>query len=287
MKKIRLSKSFIAILCALGLAIIISFVLLLIDKEILGDALYSVLLEIDKALFITIVIGGVAKLISNDILAVKKNDNRLRSLGIYSIGEGKLSSKQALIMFGGRGHVYPKELRFCFISGVIFLKVFEKQILKAMENGCKIKILLADPNKSKDFLERTEALCPQRNSKGENYPYATQIKETIKNIENMSKIAKELNYPGSIEIRHYIDEYRYAFRLADYWEEGTERNKTRLWANFQPLSKDAIDLSLCVHGILDDNYIENDASGKNPESGIVYNISCTFNEMWEKYKPVD
>ena len=70
----------LAILCALGLAIIISFVLLLIDKEILGDALYSVLLEIDKALFITIVIGGVAKLISNDILAVKKNDNRLRSL---------------------------------------------------------------------------------------------------------------------------------------------------------------------------------------------------------------
>ena len=71
MKKVRLSKSFIAILCALGLAIIISFVLLLIDKETLGDALYSVLLEIDKALFITIVIGGVAKLISNDILAVK------------------------------------------------------------------------------------------------------------------------------------------------------------------------------------------------------------------------
>lgn len=122
-------------------------------------------------------------------------------------------------MFGGRVYEYPKELKFCFISGCVFIRDFSDYILNAMKNGCNIKILLADENKSLSFLERTEVICPQFDDKGNPYHYNEQIIFTKSVVDDIRNKAKKEGYLCSIEIRQYIDEYRYAFRLGVYGEK--------------------------------------------------------------------
>ena len=75
MKK-PLSKLYYILLICLILIIGLSIVLITLKKEILGEALYTILMEIDKSLILTIIIGTIAKMISNDIYKVKKNDEK-------------------------------------------------------------------------------------------------------------------------------------------------------------------------------------------------------------------
>lgn len=280
MKKRKMSRLYVFIIAASILVVIISIFLNFFGKDKLGEARYNILFEIDKALLTTIIIGGIAKLVSSDFIEVKKNDTKLRKIGIYSIGEGKLDYKQTKIMFGGSGYEYPKELKFCFISGCVFINDFSDNILRAMEHGCNVKILIADANKSKVFLNRTELLCPQFGENKEPYPYINQIKYTKNVVLKIRKIANDKKFPGTIEIRHYIDEYRYAFRIGVYGEK--DDNTLRLWANFQPMRKDAVDLSLCVHGVLNEEYFS--SSNTNESSSIVYYIDEAFNMLWDKYE---
>lgn len=87
MKK-PLSKLFYILLCLI-LIIGLSIVLITLKKEILGEALYTILMEIDKSLILTIIIGTIAKMISNDIYKVKKNDDKMIKIGIYQIVKEK------------------------------------------------------------------------------------------------------------------------------------------------------------------------------------------------------
>lgn len=279
MKKKKISTFLLVIIISTLVVIVISiFLFTCLKKE---TTFYQLLFEADKALITTIIIGGIAKVISNDIIKVKKNDEKLRKIGIYSIGEGKLDYIQTKIMFGGRGYEYPKELKFCFISGCVFLRDFSDYILNAMKNGCNIKILLADEKKSLDFLERTEVICTQFDDKGNPYHYDEQIVFTKSVIDEIRAKAQKEGYSGSIEIRQYIDEYRYAFRLGVYGEK--EKCVMRLWANFQPLCKDAINLSLGVHGIFDMNYISENEQNSD-SSSIVKCIDKSFDVLWDKYQ---
>ena len=277
MKK-PLSKLFYILLICLILIIGLSIVLITLKKEILGEALYTILMEIDKALILTIVIGTIAKMISNDIYKVKKNDDKMRKIGIYQIGEGKLDHKQTNIMFGGKGYDYPIELKFLFISGDNFTKAFKSNMIEAIKKGCNIKYLVADPVKSKDYLSRSEELCPQ--SEGH---YYEQVYRTLNIIKEIQKEIKENNYKGSIEVRYYFDEYRYNYRLAVYNKNNNE--SIRLWANFQPQDKDAIDLSLGVHGLYDESYVADSLYRSDKESNsIVLSMNRSFDMIWKKYE---
>ena len=100
MIKRKISLTLIIIVSAILLAIALSVILAVFDKERLTESVYAILLEIDKALIITIILGSVTKIVSSEIFSVKTNDRKMRRLGIYSIGEGRLDKKQANIMFG-------------------------------------------------------------------------------------------------------------------------------------------------------------------------------------------
>ena len=280
MIKRKISLTLIIIVSAILLAIALSVILAVFDKERLTESVYAILLEIDKALIITIILGSVTKIVSSEIFSVKTNDRKMRRLGIYSIGEGRLDKKQASIMFGGGGYLYPRELKFCFISGNAFMEAFRPQIMKAIENGCHLKLLIANPTKSASYLERAERICPQGGKDGS---YINQCLFTLNFVKEMQREIDEKGYFGKIEIKHYHDEYRYNYRIAKYYDK--EKGEIiRTWVNFQPLIKDAIEQSLTVIGRYDEEYVKEELSRSDKESqSIVLSLDKSFDELWELY----
>lgn len=280
MKKTKMSLTFLILLSAFLIAAALTSVLIIFDDNTMKKSLYNILSEINKALIITIIFGSATKLISDEIIKVKVNDKKMRRLGIYSIGEGKLDKKQTKIMFGGSGYAYPTELKFCFISGNAFMDKFQPEIMEAIKHGCKLKLIIADPIKSKDYLTRAEMVCKQEGKDGS---YIDQCIFTIKLVEKMKNEIQENNYPGSIEVRHYHDEYRYNYRIAKYFDP--EKGEIiRTWINFQPLNKDAIDQSLTVLGKYDEDYVKEEISRVDKESqSIVLSLDTSFDSLWDIY----
>jgi len=249
-------------------------------KQRLTEGVYSILLEIDKALIITMILGSVTKIISDEIISVRMNDRKMRKLGIHSIGEGRLDRKQAAIMFGSHNYIYPTELKFCFISGNAFLAAFRQELTRAIQNGCHVKILIANPIMSSHYLSRAERVCAQEGKDG---GYIDQCLFTISFVKEMQREIVNNGYPGSIEIKHYIDEYRYNYRIAKYFNDGKEEI-IRTWINFQPLNKDAIEQSLTVIGKYDENYVKEELSRTDKESqSIVLSLDKSFDLLWNIY----
>lgn len=199
-------------------------------------------------------------------------------LGIQHICSGLIKLTQKRIMFGDSFYDKPKELKFWFISGNNFLKDCKNDIIDNIINGCNIKILLADPKNSIGFLKRAEYLCPQNDG----YTYLEQIKEVsslVSEIANKLIIANKYN--GSIEIRYYIDEYRYPVRLALYGNNSSI-SSIKMWANYQALMMDAVDLSLGVIGSYENNKKSNKMH-EIQEDNIAYNLNKAFDAIWDKY----
>ncbi len=283
MKKRKVSLTLIILISAFLVALLLTLILIIFDENVIKESLRSILLEINKALIITIIFGSATKLISNEIISVKINDKKMRKLGIYSIGEGKLDKKQAAIMFGSSVYAYPCELKFCFISGNAFMEKFKPEMMEAIKHGCKIKVLIADPIKSKDYLRRAELICKQEGKDGS---YIDQCYFTINLVNEMKKEIDQNQYLGSIELRHYHDEYRYNYRIAKYFDQ--EKGEViRTWINFQPLNKDAIEQSLTVLGKYDEDYVKEEISRVERESqSIVLSIDESFDTLWNIYKTI-
>jgi hypothetical protein len=281
MKKRKHSLTFIVLLSSLVVVIIITSLLIFVKRDKFNDAFFNILYEINKALILTTIFGTITKLISDEIFKVKTNDTKMRQLGIHSIGEGKLDKKQTRIMFGGKGYEYPSELKFCFISGVVFIKVFTKNIIEAIKNGCHVKILIADPIKSHDYLARANTV---NNQNGEYGSYIDQCHTTIQMVEEIRNYIKEHDLTGSIEVRHYIDEYRYNFRIAKFYHNLNDE-VIKAWINFQPINKNAIDQSLTVIGNYDEEYLKDTNSRVSRESNnIVLSLDESFDMLWDIYK---
>lgn len=264
----------------LGLVIIISIFLYFSKSLSMSELTYNILYEILKALIISGVIGIISKIVSEEMIKVKRNDDKMRRLGIYSIGEGRLDKKQTNIMFGCKSYHYPTELKFCFISGPSFMKTFKDNIINAIKHGTYVKLMIADPIKSKEYLERADAFVPQTGKDGS---YIDQINFTIILVKEIKAEIIKNEYPGDIEVRHYHDEYRYNFRLAKYYID--ENEIIRAWVNFQPPNKDAIDQSLTVLGKYDEEYLKESTSRVDKESqSIVLSLDESFDILWNKYK---
>lgn len=280
MKTKRLSLSFYIIGISALLVVSITTLLMSFGRAGMDETLYDILYEIDKALILTTIFGTVTKIISDDIVSVKKNDEKMKKLGIHSIGEGRLDKKQTKIMFGGSGYKYPRELKFCFITGIAFLNDLKGKIIEAIKHGTHIKLLLADPIKSKDYLTRVSYINPQGGKYGD---FFNQLKEAEVLVAGINELIKKHNYSGSIEIRHYIDEYRYNFRIAKYFDD-VKGVTTNAWINFQPINKNAIDQSLTVIGRHDYTNKENESSVIKDSQNIVISLDESFNTLWELYK---
>lgn len=280
MKKKRFPLTLIILLVALVLVIISLLLIILAPDNIIHPSIKDILKEINKALVLSVIIGTITKLVAEDINKVKLNDMKMRRLGIHSIGEGLLDKKQANIMFGGNGYAYPRELKFLFITGISFMQTFEKRIMEAVKNGCHLKLLIADIERSDDYLTRASVMCPQNTKSGS---YLEQIADVNALIARMQKEITDNGYKGTVEVRHYTDEYRYNFRIAKY--QAANNDLVRAWINFQPINKTAIDQSLTVLGEYSDTEQLSGLTQVEKESrNIVLSLEDSFDMLWEIYK---
>lgn len=274
MKKNRINYIALTLVISGVLVIAITLLLVLTKEHQINGTLRSILYEIDKALILTTIFGTITKIISDELISVRKNDKKMRELGIHSIGEGRLDKKQANIMFGGRGYEYPDELKFFFINGRKFLSKYKSNIIDAIKYGCKIKILIADPIKSVDFLRRANKINNQNSIEG--------VLEAIKIVESINKELEGKGFKGTIELRHFIDEYRYNFRLAKFY---SEHQVIKAWINFQPMNRIAVDQSLTVIGSYDIDYLKEAKSNVDKErQSIVLSLDDSFDDLWKTYK---
>lgn len=285
----RKNKRSLAILFIAALAIdvlVVSFNLCF-EGKIFNEKFFSFMWFVAETIFTSVIIGFIVKMISDDLIKVKSNDYKMKKLGIYEVGEGKLNSIQANTMFGSplMGYPYPKELRFMFVSGSVFLNVFKERIIKAIEHGCNVKILLADPEGSADFLNRMEQMIPQKGEAGgdtyaEQVVYVKNIIDSIKTetIEFFEKNNIKESDRGSIELRYYIDEWRYNIRIASYHDEKNDDEYHRVWLNYQSPVKDSIYQSLTVIG-----YMDASQGTKTEEESLVYAMKIGFDKLWNIY----
>ena len=265
------------------LAISLSLVLCLVPEGDMNSTLRSILYEIDKGLILTGIIGLVisfaSRLIAEDILAVSRDNKRLRQLGIKSISDKTLSKEEIRLMFGDDKNGYPIELKFLFVTGINFVRDFRPLIIKAIEHGCNVKIMIGDAvsEKGREFLERNQQFRGPANESG-----LTDIQEceqVTKWLKEMHKEVVDKKLPGSLSLRYYIDQYRYNHRIAIY--EKNNKREYRVWSNIQPQTKIALRLTLAVYGTYDEaDYSQSLVKTKEEKESIVLATNESFDELW-------
>ncbi len=265
------------------LAISLSLVLCLVPEEGMNSTLRSILYEIDKGLILTGIIGLVisfaSRLIAEDILAVSRDNKRLRQLGIKSISDKTLSKEEIRLMFGDDKNGYPIELKFLFVTGINFVRDFRPLIIKAIEHGCNVKIMIGDAvsEKGREFLTRNQEFRGPANESG-----LTDIQEceqVTKWLKEMHKEVVDKKLPGSLSLRYYTDQYRYNHRIAIY--EKNNKREYRVWSNIQPQTKIALRLTLAVYGTYDEaDYSQSLVKTKEEKESIVLATNESFDELW-------
>src|SRR5690554_7066364 len=89
MKKFLKDKINLILLGVIILIIIMTIILWFNENSGMPRFLYNLIYEAVKALIVTLIIGSVGKIISEEIIKIKKNDEKMKKIGIYSIGEGR------------------------------------------------------------------------------------------------------------------------------------------------------------------------------------------------------
>lgn len=265
------------------LAISLSLVLCLVPEGDMNSTLRSILYEIDRGLILTGIIGLVisfaSRLIAEDILAVSRDNKRLRQLGIKSISDKTLSKEEIRLMFGDDKNGYPIELKFLFVTGINFVRDFRPLIIKAIEHGCNVKIMIGDAvsEKGREFLTRNQEFRGPANESG-----LTDIQECEQVTEWLKEMHKEVvdkKLPGSLSLRYYTDQYRYNHRIAIY--EKNNKREYRVWSNIQPQTKIALRLTLAVYGTYDEaDYSQSLVKTKEEKESIVLATNESFDELW-------
>ena len=277
---------FFFVIIALILAVVLGFILSE-NRCNIDSFWFQLLSEIDKWIFITVVLGYVVKIIGEDIVAVKKDGFALRKIGVNEVISGKLPFTQKNIMFGYNLNPTPIWFKGCFISGENFLVKFQKDLSRLLVNGCDIKLLLADDTTSegKSHLKRLATITKPKLKCYSNYLLFA------KNVIN--KVALEASTNASqekqIAVRFYTDEYLNSFRLACYEGKDHVRN-VKLWASYQPFTEPT-DCSLSV-AATDGYYGTNDESLENEvidseyeefSTKFVDQYTYSFREIWKTY----
>lgn len=237
------------------------------DWKTIGADLMTSLLS---AVTVGLIAGTFTKIISDNILKIEKNDRLLKSFGIDKIGGGRSTPKDTLELFGNHlKKVYPKEVKLLFITGNGFFSFFKKDIIHYLSApDTVLKILLVDYSEENTaYLNRMEEICPQKCS------YRQQILEqSLPALKEILAVAQ--CDPDRIQLRFFKDEYRYNFRIAKY----TDGNviDTKCWWNVQPFNKDAVDLSIMLHG----SYLSEEACDQN----VIFALDKGFDDLFDQYK---
>ena len=281
-KNVRIVLIILAIIASLAIGI--SLVLCLVPEEGMNATLRSILYEIDKGLILTGILGFVisfaSRLIAEDILAVSRDNKRLRKLGIKTISGKTLCKEEVRLMFGDDRNGYPIELKFLFVSGINFIDAFRSQIIKAIEHGCVVKIMIGNPDtkEGREFLEHNQQFRGPTNKNG-----LTDLRECVEVTKMLKDINKEVvnrKLSGSISLRYYTDQYRYNQRIAIY--ENNQKREYRVWSNFQPQTEIAVDLTLAVYGAYNEaDNGENLVKRQEEKDSLIFATNEAFNKLWD------
>ena len=110
----------------------------------LANELTALLFAIIQALLIALITKNA---LDRALQKERQIGKSLKDYGVEKVksGDGKMSPQHVNIAFGLRGHRIPSEIDLCFISGRSFFGDFKDYIIRAVANGCKVRILLANP----------------------------------------------------------------------------------------------------------------------------------------------
>lgn len=116
-----------------------------------ADKLIGLILAISQALMIAFITGIVLNRAFQKEKAIGKS---LKEYGIERVktNKGTLSAQDCHVVFGLGGHAVPRELCLCFITGNAFFRDYERNagyLASLAARGCRIRILLANPNQAK------------------------------------------------------------------------------------------------------------------------------------------
>lgn len=262
----------------------ISLVLCLVPEQNMNETLRNILYEIDKGLILTGIIGFVisfaSRLIAEDILAVSRDNKRLRKLGIKSISDKRFNKEEVRLMFGDDKNGYPIELKFLFVSGINFVKDYRQLIIKAIEHGTAVRIMIGDPtsDSGREFLEHNQQFRGPTNESGLT---DTQECETVTGwLKEMHKEVIDRQLPGSLSLRYYTDQYRFNHRIAIY--EKNNKREFRVWTNLSPQTKIALKLTLAVYGTYNEaDYGEHLVKTEEETNSLVLATDDSFNKLWD------
>lgn len=264
-------------LMILLIGIIIALNILFQERDDWVNLLFGLMGDLLSAIVIGLFLGLITKIITNRLFSVELNMKKLRDFGIQGIGTGKSNATDIRRMFGTNlpRKRYPCEIKLLFLTGNVFLRVFQKQIVKCLDEGSKICLLIASPEpENVEYLKR----CSFRYSGGK-VDYVDEINfDSLKTVREIKSATKN---PDNFKIRFYLDEYQNNVRISRYCFDN-EKEKTYYWINVQPLSKPAVDLSIALKGIVETDYSLDES--REGDKDICQVSESGFNKLWETYE---
>ena len=267
-------------LMILLVCVIVVLNLLFQEQDDWVNLLFGLMGDLLSAIVIGLFLGLVTKIITGRLFSVEFNMKKLREFGIQGIGTGKSNDTDIKKMFGTglTRKRYPCEIKLLFLTGNKFLSIFKNQIVKCLNEGTKVYLLIASPeDKNVEYLER----CSFRYSDGR-VNYVDEI--NLDSLRTVLKIKEETKNPDNFVVRFYLDEYQNNVRISRYCL-GEDKEKTYYWINVQPLSKPAIDLSIALKGAVETDYSSD--NGKAEDKDICQVSESGFNKLWEKYEETE
>ena len=228
--------------------------------------------DLVSAIVIGLFVGIITTIVTNRIISVQKNMGRLRKWGITSIGTTLSTAKDIHLMFGGKH--YPSEIKLMFLTGRTFFQEFKHQIIRAMNHGTKVKILIASGDSAnEEYLDRVRIRYLSDKEKGF---YAKEITDVVKALDEIKRYS--IN-PQNLEVRHYLDEYQNNLRIATY-DYNRERRVSYYWINLQPPNKEALKVSITHRGRVDWT-----SDNLDMDENLCCQFERGFDELWDRYSP--
>lgn len=262
------------------IALIVAIVVLNLifqEKDDWMQLLYSLMGDLLSAIIIGLFLGLVTKIITNKLFSVEINMKKMRDFGIQGIGTGRSNKADVHRMFGSENNreKYPSEIKLLFLTGNTFLKTFKEKMVKCLDNGCKISLLITSPEEENlGYLKRSSF----RFTDGDKDYVEEVIRDSLVSVQYIKSKTKN---PDNFKIRFYLDEYQNNIRISRYFLNN-EKEKTYYWINVQPISKPAIDLSIALKGKHETDYTLD--GNKGDETDICYVSEKGFDKLWTKYE---
>ena len=264
----------IAIVAMTAVLIAVVVVNIVVLKDSNWQNMFTVMMnDLMSALVIGLFVGIITTILTNHIISVQKNMGRLRKWGITSIGTTLSTARDINLMFGGKK--YPTEIKLMFLTGRVFFQDFELKIIQAMNNGTKVKVLLASGSpQNEQYLDRVCVRYLPDKDKGF---YTNEINNVVQ--KTLDEIKQRSQNPENLEVRHYLDEYQNNLRVATYDYDSGKRI-SYYWISLQPPNKPAKDISVNHRGKVD---------WSSDSLDINENLCCqferSFDELWSRYDP--